>query len=124
MDDTTLRLVGFDGDDTLWRSEDYYRGAQDEFERIVARYVDLHDARAQERLYAVEKGNLALFGYGVKGMVLSMVEAAVDITQARISANDVHRIVSIGKELLQHPVELLPGSATPSKRSARTTTSC
>ncbi len=37
-----------------------------------------------ERLYEVEKGNLALFGYGVKGMVLSMVEAAVDITDARI----------------------------------------
>jgi hypothetical protein len=73
--DPNLRLVGFDGDDTLWRSEDYYRGAQDEFERIVARHVDLHDARAQERLYAVEKRNLALFGYGVKGMVLSMIEA-------------------------------------------------
>jgi len=76
--DPNLRLVGFDGDDTLWRSEDYYRGAQDEFERIVARHVDLHDARAQERLYAVEKRNLALFGYGVKGMVLSMIEAAVE----------------------------------------------
>ena len=104
-----LRLVGFDGDDTLWRSEDYYRGAQDDFERIVARYVDLQDARAQERLYAVEKRNLALFGYGVKGMVLSMVEAAVEITDARISATDLHRIVALGKDLLQHPVELLPG---------------
>jgi putative hydrolase of the HAD superfamily len=104
-----IRLVGFDGDDTLWRSEDYYRGAQEDFERIVAQYVDLHDARAQEHLYAVEKRNLALFGYGVKGMVLSMVEAAVEITQARISATDLHRIVAIGKSLLQHPVELLPG---------------
>lgn len=107
--DPHLKLVGFDGDDTLWRSEDYYRGAQADFERIVARYVDLHDARAQDRLYAVEKRNLALFGYGVKGMVLSMLEAAVEITDARISATDLHRIVVIGKELLQHPVELLPG---------------
>jgi putative hydrolase of the HAD superfamily len=104
-----IRLVGFDGDDTLWRSEDYYRAAQDDFERIVARYVDLHDARAQEHLYAVEKRNLALFGYGVKGMVLSMVEAAVEITAERITAGDLHRIVAIGKSLLQHPVELLPG---------------
>jgi putative hydrolase of the HAD superfamily len=107
--DGRIRLVGFDGDDTLWRSEDYYRGAQEDFERIVAHYVDLHDARAQERLYAVEKRNLKLFGYGVKGMVLSMVEAAVEITDARISASDLHRIVSLGKSLLQHPVELLPG---------------
>ena len=104
-----IGLVGFDGDDTLWRSEDYYRDAQVEFERIVANYVDLADARAQERLYAIEKNNLALFGYGVKGMVLSMLEAAVAITSERISAADLHRIVALGKQLLQHPVELLPG---------------
>ena len=102
-----IRLVGFDGDDTLWRSEDYYRAAQDDFERILSAYVDLDGVH--ERLYAVEKRNLALFGYGVKGMALSMVEAAVDITGARITAHDVHRIVALGKALLQHPVDLLPG---------------
>ena len=109
MDNTRggIALVGFDADDTLWKSEDYYRDAQAEFERIVGAYVDLADA--SDRLYAVEKRNLALFGYGVKGMVLSMVEAAVAITEARISAADVHRIVELGKALLRHPVELLPG---------------
>ena len=30
-------------------------------------------------------------------------------TDARISAGDVHRIVELGKALLRHPVELLPG---------------
>jgi putative hydrolase of the HAD superfamily len=102
-----IALVGFDADDTLWKSQDYFDDAQAEFERIVAAYVDLDDAG--ERLYAVEKRNLALFGYGVKGMVLSMVEAAVEITDARISATDLHRIVELGKALLRHPVELLPG---------------
>lgn len=101
-----LQLIGFDGDDTLWRSEDYYRDAQTVFERIVGGYVDLGDVHDQ--LYAVEKRNLALFGYGVKGMTLSMIEAAVAITDARISAQDLHRIVELGKSLLQHPVELLP----------------
>ena len=102
-----LALVGFDGDDTLWRSEDYFRQAQEDFERIIARYVDIDDVH--DRLYAIEKGNLRLFGYGVKGMTLSMIEAAVEITDARISATDLHRIVALGKDLLQHPVELLPG---------------
>ena len=106
MDDR-IRLVGFDGDDTLWRSEDYYRAAQQEFERIVGRYVDLDDLHA--RLYAVEKGNLALFGYGAKGMTLSMLEAAYAITGGRVEAADLHRIVQLGKSLLQHPVELIPG---------------
>ena len=105
--DEPLKLVGFDGDDTLWRSEDYYRGAQEDFERIIGAYVDLRDAH--DRLYAVETRNLALFGYGVKGMVLSMIEAAVEITDGRVTAQDLHRIVAMGKSLLQHPVELLPG---------------
>jgi putative hydrolase of the HAD superfamily len=105
----TIRLIGFDADDTLWRSEDYFDGAQAEFERIVGAYVDLADTRALDRLYAVEKGNIALFGYGVKGMALSMIEAAIDITAQRISATDLHRIVAIAKEMLAHPVELLPG---------------
>jgi putative hydrolase of the HAD superfamily len=102
-----IRLVGFDGDDTLWRSEDYYRAAQREFEQLLARYVDLDDAHA--RLYAVEKRNLALFGYGAKGMTLSMLEAAYTLTDGRVASADLHRIVELGKSLLCHPVELLPG---------------
>ena len=109
MDNTRggIALVGFDADDTLWKSQDYFDDAQVEFERIVGGYVDLVDVG--EQLLAVEKRNLALFGYGVKGMVLSMIETAVAITDARISAADLHRIVELGKSLLQHPVELLPG---------------
>lgn len=104
---TGIALVGFDADDTLWRSQDYFDDAQAQFERLIAHYVDLTDVG--KRLYAYEARNLALFGYGVKGMVLSMVEAAVEITQARISAADIHRIVQLGKDLLRHPVEVLPG---------------
>ncbi len=107
---TSLQLVGFDADDTLWRSEDYFHAAQDEFERIVGAYVDLADRGSLQRLHAVEKGNLAVFGYGVKGMALSMVEAAVDITDGRVSGRDLHRIVQLAKDMLRHPVELLPGT--------------
>lgn len=104
-----IRMVAFDGDDTLWRSQDYFDAAQLEFERIVGGYVDLADARVAERLYGFEQANLAWFGYGVKGMVLSMIEAAVEITGKRVTAADLHRIVQLGKELLRHPVELIPG---------------
>ncbi|WP_232518409.1 HAD family hydrolase [Lysobacter enzymogenes] len=106
-----LRMVGFDADDTLWRSQDYFDQAQLDFERIVGQYVDLGDARLHERLYEIEKNNIGVFGYGVKGMTLSMIEAAVAITGQRISAADLHRIVELGKDLLRHPVEMLPGIA-------------
>ena len=103
----SIKLVGFDADDTLWRSEDYYREAQARFEAMLARYVDLDGVH--ERLYVVVSRNIALFGYGVKGMSLSMLEAAYDISGGRVSAEDMHRIVLLAKELLRHPVELLPG---------------
>jgi putative hydrolase of the HAD superfamily len=102
-------LVGFDGDDTLWHSEGYYQAAHDAFEQIVGRYIDLADAGVHERLLEVERRNITLFGYGAKGMTLSMVEAAIALTDERISATDIHRIVQLGKEVLAHPVELLPG---------------
>lgn len=104
-----IELVGFDGDDTLWHSEGYYQAAHAQFERIVGRYVDLADLRLHEKLLAVERRNLALFGYGAKGMALSMIEAAIEATGERIAAADLHRIVALGKEVLAHPVELLPG---------------
>jgi len=103
-----LKMVGFDGDDTLWRSEDYYREANAEFAAIVGHYADLADDAVHERMLATERSNLALFGYGAKGMTLSMVETAIALSDGRIGARDIHRLVEIGKRVLQHPVELLP----------------
>jgi len=104
-----IELVGFDGDDTLWHSEGYYQHAGAEFERIVGAYIDVADASVRSRLHAVERRNLALFGYGAKGMALSMVEAAIELTDDAISARDIHRIVELGRAILDHPVELLDG---------------
>jgi len=104
-----LQLIGFDGDDTLWHSEGYYQAASAEFTALLGRYVDVSDRYVQERMLVTERRNLKLFGYGAKGMTLSMVETAIAITEARIGARDIHRIVELGKSVLNHPVELLPG---------------
>jgi putative hydrolase of the HAD superfamily len=104
-----IKLIAFDADDTLWRCQDYFDTAQIEFEQLLARYIDIGNARIAERLLAIEQANIALFGYGVKGMALSMIEAAIEMTDARITAADLHRIVAIAKDMLRHPVELLPG---------------
>ncbi|MDY0021909.1 HAD family hydrolase [Arenimonas caeni] len=104
-----IGLVGFDGDDTLWHSEGYFRAAHAEFEAIVGKYLDLADAGLHERLLETEQRNIRLFGYGAKGMTLSMVETAIALTGQRIVAADIHRIVELGKAILSHPVELLPG---------------
>jgi putative hydrolase of the HAD superfamily len=100
--------VAFDADDTLWRSEDYFQAAHVEFERILGAYIDLGDARVHERLLATERRNLGMFGYGAKGMTLSMLETAIELTAERISARDLHALMELGKSVLTHPVELLP----------------
>lgn len=104
-----IRLVGFDGDDTLWRSEDYYRAAEAALEDVLSAYIDLGAAGMQQHLLAVERRNLKVFGYGAKGMTLSMIEAAIALTDGRISAADIKRILDIGRATLEHPVVLLDG---------------
>lgn len=108
MSANRIDVVGFDADDTLWRSEDYFQAAHAEFERVLGAYIDLGDARLHERLLETERRNLRLFGYGAKGMTLSMVETAIALSGERISARDLHRLVQLGKDILCHPVELLP----------------
>lgn len=102
-------LVGFDADDTLWKSEDYYRAAEKHFQDIVGEYIDITDPQLVGHLLAVERRNLGIYGYGAKGMTLSMLEAAIEMTVGRISTADIKRILQIGHDTLRHPVDLLDG---------------
>ncbi|MGJ4727674.1 HAD family hydrolase [Luteimonas sp. SDU101] len=104
-----IQVVGFDADDTLWRSQEFFDQAQLDFEAILGAYVDLDSDLMRSTMLATERGNLARYGYGVKGMILSMVEAAIALTGGKIKAHDIQKIMELGKELLEHPVELLPG---------------
>jgi len=104
-----IGLVGFDGDDTLWKSEDYYRKAEQDYLDLLSRYIDVHDTQTARHLLEVQQRNLAVFGYGVKAMTLSMIEAAIDITGQQISARDIQTILDLGHETLRHPVELIDG---------------
>lgn len=104
-----LGLIGFDGDDTLWKSEDFYRKAEEDYLALLAHYVDVHDTQTARHLLEVQRRNLKVFGYGVKAMTLSMIEAAIEITGQRIGAAHIQRMLDIGHETLRHPVELIDG---------------
>jgi putative hydrolase of the HAD superfamily len=102
-----IETVAFDADDTLWHNEHLFQDTQKKLEAIVQRYrpgEDIHEA-----LFAVEMRNLELFGYGIKGFTLSMVEAAIQLTGERITAAEVHEIVQLGKHMMTAPVDLLEG---------------
>lgn len=58
-------------------------------------------------LLKIEIANLALYGYGIKGYILSMIEAAIKVSDGTISTDAIDRIIGFGKELLNEPIELL-----------------
>lgn len=102
-----IDTVAFDADDTLWHNEHLFQDTQKKLEAIVQRHRPGEDI--YEALFAVEMRNLELFGYGIKGFTLSMVEAAIQLTGGRIPAEEIHEIVQLGKTMMQAPVDLLEG---------------
>lgn len=104
---TCFDLVAFDADDTLWHNETHFQGTQQRFRQLLA---DYHSPEwIDQRLDATELRNLAHFGYGVKGFVLSMIETAVELTEGRVAAAQIQQIIDWGREMLTTPIELLPG---------------
>jgi putative hydrolase of the HAD superfamily len=101
-----LTTIGFDADDTLWHNESFFRLTQDRFAELLADHSPpdhLHD-----RLLAAERRNLGQYGFGVKGFTLSMIETAIEVSQGRVPAAVIGEILAAGREMLEHPVELLP----------------
>lgn len=101
-----VTTVGFDADDTLWHNETFYRLTQEHFIALLRDY----SARdhLEERLLQAEMRNLGHYGYGIKGFTLSMIETAIEVTDAQVPASVLAEILEVGREMLRHPVDLLP----------------
>lgn len=112
----TWRAIGFDADDTLWHNEVIFERVHERYRALLARY---HDAATVDRtLFATEMRNLELYGYGIKGFMLSSIETAIELTNGKISAEEIRTLLALGREMLQHPVELLEGVAEVLKQVA------
>lgn len=102
-----IRTIAFDCDDTLWHSETLFALTQERFRDLLGGHAPADDIDAA--LLATESRNLRLFGYGVKGFTLSMVETAIELTDGRVTGREIQAILDLGRFMLDHPVELLPG---------------
>lgn len=106
---TRFDVVALDADDTLWHNETLFTATQTQFRELLARHQDAEVI--DRRFYETETRNLKHFGYGVKGFTLSMIETAIELTEGRIEAREIHRLIELGREMLEAPVELLDGVA-------------
>ncbi len=101
-----LTTIGFDADDTLWHNEQIFRLTQDKFAELLSDYVAKN--HLYKKLLEAERRNLGHYGFGVKGFVLSMIETAIDVSEDRVPARIIRKLIDAGQEMLTHPIQLLP----------------
>ena len=103
----SITTIGLDADDTLWHNETLFRLTHARFVELLAEHGE--EAVIEAQLAETEKRNLRLYGYGVKGFTLSMIETAMELTGGEAPPSVVREILAAGREMLAHPVETLPG---------------
>ncbi len=107
IDYSKIKVIGFDADDTLWVNETYFRTVEDEFANLLESYETKN--QIDQELFKTEIKNLELYGYGIKGFMLSMIESALEISNNKVSQNTILDILNLGKIMIAHPVEVLDG---------------
>ncbi|MEQ3664326.1 MULTISPECIES: HAD family hydrolase [unclassified Olleya] len=107
IDYSQIKVIGFDADDTLWINETYFRDAELEFAKLLSPFETAN--KIDQELFKMEMKNLPVYGYGVKGFVLSMVEMALELSNNTVSNQTISNILDIGKTMINKEVELLEG---------------
>jgi putative hydrolase of the HAD superfamily len=102
-----LKVIAFDADDTLFINETYFAETEKKFCGLMEDYLS-HQSISKE-LFKMEIDNLKLYGYGIKGYILSMIEAAMRISNNTLPVEIIEKILQYGKELLEKPIVLLDG---------------
>ena len=100
------KIIAFDADDTLWHNEPYFDEAQERFCQLFQDFASNQEILGLILNHQVK--NLPLYGFGIKALTLSMIEVALQLTNHQVSGKGIEKIIAIGKDLLQKPVELLP----------------
>ena len=102
-----IEFIAFDADDTLWENELYFQEFEQEFCGILSQYLPA--TSASQELFKTEMKNLHMYGYGLKSIMLSMIETICRVSDGKEDIYSVEKIIGYGQELLQKPVELLEG---------------
>lgn len=102
----TLTTIGLDADDTLWQNETFFRMTEEHVLGLLQDYAPRDTL--ETRLIEAERRNITHYGYGVKGFTLSVIETAIEVTEGRVPARVIAEIMAAGRDLLAHPLELLP----------------
>ena len=102
-----IKVIAFDADDTLWVNEPYFRKVEEEYCVLLDHYVS--SDVLNETLFATEMRNLEIYGYGAKAFTLSLIENAINVTKGKVTADEVEKIILLGRSLMEAPMVLIDG---------------
>ncbi len=100
-------IISFDADDTLWVNETFYQDIEKQFILLMEKYSDRETVT--DDIHRREVENLEIYGYGAKGFMLSMIEAALEISNGSVSSKDLDKIIKMGRGLINEDIVLLDG---------------
>ena len=100
-----IDVIAFDADDTLWHNEPHYVEAKSKLKTLLSRYAS--QEVVEKELDRIEAANLPLYGYGIKGFTLSMIETVIKMSDGEIIGEELQKIIEVGKGMLSVDVKLL-----------------
>ncbi len=98
----------FDADDTLWENNVYFEDAFDRFCEFL-NHSRLAPDQVRAALDEIEIVNNKIHGYGAKNFARNLAQCYRHLCQRGISEADVQRVMSFAEEILNAPMELMPG---------------
>jgi putative hydrolase of the HAD superfamily len=102
-----IEVIGFDADDTLWHNETLYHQSKEDLSQILTDYQEPQETKAW--LDQTEVANIEYYGYGIKSFTLSMIETAIDVSDGKVTAEEINSVITIAKMMLAAPVDLVDG---------------
>ena len=113
-----VTMIAFDADDTLWYAEKYYQNAQEELKNILSPWQE--SEAVDEIIYKAELRNLPQFGCGVKAFLLTMIDVAIQASHGDVRGEEIEKIISLGRSMLEAEVKLRPHVAETLETLAKT----
>lgn len=102
-----IKVIAFDADDTLWINEPFFRVFENAYFDLMSPYMEKKELK--EKLFHLVIKNLPMYGYGTRGLSLSMIEGATIFSEGNVKATEIAQILDLGKQMLSNPIELLDG---------------
>jgi putative hydrolase of the HAD superfamily len=97
-----------DADDTLWENNIYFERAFDRFCEFLD-HSHLTPEQVRLVLDEIEIANSKVHGYGSANFTRNLAQCFHQLAERQVSAEDIPSILALADDIMQQPIELLPG---------------